>query len=277
MQFNYFSKNGHLLPIDQASVSLYSIEYSYGFGVYETLRVRDRTPYFLAAHAERLMHSASIIGLEHTFAQQFIASSVKELVDALEIHDAYNIKILLIGGKTPEQAELFILPSAPFFADRKLYRDGVSTITVSYERMFPQAKTLNMLGSYLAYRKAKQAGCYDALLLDRDGCMLEGTRSNFFLIKDMTVVSPPADKILEGVTRMALVQLLGKHNYTYKEALVSPTDLHSYDGAFFTNTSSGIMPVRHIDSHAFAGIPESLQQLMAHYEQWKKDSGGILK
>ncbi|MBI4250186.1 aminotransferase class IV [Candidatus Uhrbacteria bacterium] len=272
--YSLFSKNGHLLPIDQASVSLYSIEYSYGFGVYETLRVRDRIPYFLAAHAERLMRSARIIGLEHPLTEQFIVSSVKELVGTLAINDAYNIKILLIGGKTRAQAELFILPSAPLFADRKLYRDGVATITASYERMFPQAKTLNMLGSYLHYRKAKQAGCYDALLLDRDGCMLEGTRSNFFLIKDMTVVSPPAGRILEGVTRMALLKLLGKYGYTYKEALVSPAKLPSYDGAFFTNTSSAIMPIRRIDSHAFDGIPEPLQQLMAHYEQWKKDSGG---
>ena len=67
MDFKYFSKNGELLPVEDAVVPLANIEYQYGFGVYETIRVVHGTPYFLKDHLERLQESARLIGLEHSF------------------------------------------------------------------------------------------------------------------------------------------------------------------------------------------------------------------
>lgn len=276
MTFPLFSKNGTLAPIEQANISLLSIEYSYGFGVYETLRVQKHIPYFLAEHADRLLDSARIIGLEYVYCADDISRFVRELVAQLS-EETYNLKILLIGGKTAQDAMLYIIPIAPLFPDRKLYRDGVSVITAHYERLFPHAKTLNMLGSYLAYRKAREAGCYDALLVDRDGMITEGTRSNLFGIRGKTVISPPADDILQGVTRTAVLRLLTTHGYDYKETHISPANIDAYDGAFLTNTSSGIMPIRRVDSFEYVSIAESLQQLMVHYDVWKKECKGELK
>ncbi len=145
-------------------MSVANIEYAYGFGVYETLRVVGGKPRFLADHLARLEKSAQIIGLEHAITLGELQLWIQQLLQAESI-DVCNLKILLIGGRTAADAQLYILPLAPLFPDRKLYRDGVATITQHFERPWPQAKTLSMLGSYLAYRQARRANCYDALLI----------------------------------------------------------------------------------------------------------------
>src|SRR3989338_7314289 len=159
MEFKYFSRNGQVLPITEAAVPLSNIEYSYGFGVYESIRFANGRIYFLDDHIERLLESARIIDLPHTFTPDAIKMFVRELMDKNE-PEACNIKILLIGAPRAEDAILNILCLNPHFPDKKLYRDGVSCITYQYERPFPHAKSLNMLESYLAYTKAREAGAH---------------------------------------------------------------------------------------------------------------------
>jgi len=174
MEFKYFSKNGELLPIEKAVVPLSNVEYQYGFGVYENIRVHDGAPYFLKDHIERLEESARIIGLAHSFDGAFVGKSIAKLTEK-NGRESYNIKILLVGGKEPS---LFILCLNPLFPDKKLYAEGATFVTYEYERQFPHAKTLNMLPSYLAYKKAREVGCYDALLVNSKGCVTEGTRTS---------------------------------------------------------------------------------------------------
>src|SRR5687767_649338 len=99
MKYSHFSHNGHVLPIEQAVVPLGNIEYSYGFGVYETIRLANDRIYFLEEHCRRLMDSAAIISLEHGFTPEFVKKSVKKLVEKAK-PEACNIKVLLVGGKT---------------------------------------------------------------------------------------------------------------------------------------------------------------------------------
>src|SRR5690606_6278784 len=124
-----------------------------------------------------------------------------------------NLKMLLYGGNSTEDAQLIILASAPYYPNRKWYNEGVKLISFEYERWMPQAKTLNMLPSYFYYKEAKRQDAYDALLLDRQGNMLEGTRTNVFFIKDRTIVSPPKEVILEGVTLMSLEKIIASTNF----------------------------------------------------------------
>lgn len=264
MDFRYFSRNGELLLLEEAAIPLSNIEYQYGFGVYETIRVAEGTPVFLKDHLERLMESADIIGLKHVFAATFVENSIAELIEKNGA-GTYNTKILLIGGNEPV---LFILCLNPLFPDKKLYRDGTHFITYEYERIFPHAKTLNMLGSYLAYKKAKEAGAYDALLLTKQGCITEGTRTNFFCLKDRTIVSPPENEILLGVTRKAALTAARRNGFTIEEKPIGLYDLEKYDGAFITSTSSKILPARSIDEHVFPRQPEALKDLIRAFDEF---------
>lgn len=275
MDFKYFSRNGKVLPIGEAVVPLSNIEYSYGFGVYETIRVSNGVTYFLKDHAERLMESARLVGLEHTFTVQFTADAVSDLVQNTEA-ESYNLKVLLIGASAKEAATLSILCLNPLFPDKKLYRDGASFITREHERMFPHAKTLNMLGSYLALRDAKTAGAYDALLIDRRDCITEGTRTNFFCMKERTIVTPKESDILLGVTRKAVLKVALKNGFALVERDIKPGDLGLYDGAFVTSSSSKIVPVRSIEAHVFGEPPAAVHEIMRLFDVFLAECKGMM-
>lgn len=267
MTYDFCIKNGELVPLAEATLSVTHIEFAYGFGVYENIRVVKGKALFLSDHLARLQKSAEVIGLEHVFDAKVMAEWVKALIQSCKA-DALNLKILLIGGRTPKEATLFILPLAPLFPDRKLWRDGARAVTVRYERSFPDAKTLSMLGSYVAYRKAKEKEAYDALLVDHDGNITEGTRTNFFVLRDKTIIGAPREKILLGVTMQHVIDTAKKYGYSYEEQpLPWPRKEHFFDGAFLTSTSSKIMPLRSIDDTELV-IPESLKELMKHFENF---------
>lgn len=275
MAFKFFSKNGQILPIQEAVIPLSSIEYAYGFGVYENIRISNGIIYFMKEHLERLAESARIIGLEHQFTGEFISSSINELILKNEV-EACNLKILLIGAPRKEDSRLYILCLNPLFPDKKLYRDGVELITYRYERAFPHAKTLNMLQSYLAYRKAKKHGAYDALLLDREGFATEGTRTNFYCINDKKIYSFPESGILPGVTRKALLKIALNNGFELVEKNIKPHDISSYDGAFISSTSSKIIPVRRIDDLTLKSRPDALRELMVLFNSFLEQCGGII-
>ncbi len=273
--FTYFSHNGKISPISDAVIPVSNIEYSYGFGVYETIRITNRVPYFLKDHLERLFESARIIGLEHPFSETSVTQAITELIEKNEV-DTCNLKILLIGDNDKGSASLYILCLNPLFPDKKLYRDGAITITHPYERIFPHAKTLNMLGSYLAYREARRVGAYDALLIDRDGFITEGTRTNFFCIKDKTIISPPSAKILPGVTRKVLEKVASQNGYTIEERDINFANSKEYDGAFLTSTSTKILPIQKIDSITLNAPPASMRELMSFFDDFLDHSSGVL-
>jgi branched-subunit amino acid aminotransferase/4-amino-4-deoxychorismate lyase len=273
MEFEYFSKNSELRPIAEAVIPLGNIEYQYGFGVYESLRVVNGIVYFLDEHAERLMESARIIGLMHSFTLEDVGRAVTELAEKTGA-GTYNLKILLIGGAEPQ---LIILPLNPHFPDKKLYRDGVHTVTYEYERAFPHAKSLNMLQSYLAYKKAKEVGAYDALLIDREGHITEGTRTNFFCMKGNTLYSPPEEKILPGVTRKIVLKVAKEHGFEVAEKNIRPQDLSEYEAAFLTSTSSGIMPIASVEEFKFGSQPEALKELSGAFDNFVKNCGGKIE
>ena len=268
MAYEYFSHNGTVLPVAEAVVPLSDIEYAYGFGVYETVRVLKGRPHFLPEHLNRLMESARIIGLVHAFSPEFAAKAVEELTAKNEAENC-NLKILLVGGPTTQDATLDILCLNPLFPDRKLYKQGAHAITKNLERPFPHAKTLNMLPSYLAYREAKTAGAYEALLVDRHGHVTEGTGSNFFALKGRTIFSPKASDILLGVTRDNVLKVADGTGFKVMEKDLKLADIKyydRYDDLFLTSTSAKIMPLRSVDKHVWGPPGAALHELMQAFD-----------
>ncbi len=229
-------------------------------------------PYFLEDHCQRLIDSAQIIGLEHTLSPDLIKQFVTDLLDKLKTATC-NVKILLIGGPTPEKANLYVLCLNPLFPDRKLYKNGTHCVTKAYERPFPHAKTLNMLPSYLAFRDAKAAGAYDALMVNKEGCLVEGTRTNFLALQGRTIISPPEADILLGVTRDKVLEVAKDIGFKITESDIKLADLAQYDGAFLTSTSSKIMPIRSINDHVWETRTAALPELMTAFSEFLENYG----
>jgi len=220
--------------------------------------------YFVDQHVERLLYSATAIGLEHKFTKTYVKKKIIELVQKLE-QDSYKIKLLLIGGN---EVSLTILPLAPLYPNRKFYKKGVSLILEKYERKYPTAKTLNMLGSYIAYKKAKEVGCYDALLVDNKGIVLEGTRTNLCFVKGKNIYHAPLSRMLSGVTLMTLKPIAISLGFKFIEKELSVNSIAKFDGGFLTSTSSKILPIRKIGQVEYSEIHPSIKGLMKSYNDY---------
>jgi D-alanine transaminase/branched-chain amino acid aminotransferase len=260
----YASLNGKLIKKEDANLPIDTIELMYGFGVYENLKIRNNKLYFVSDHVKRLFYSAKQIDLKHQFKQKEVEKWIKELISKNKLETA-NIKMIILGGNEPK---LFIFALNPLFVEKKDYRDGVKAITFKYERFAPQAKTLNMLPSYIAYQKAKEADAIDALFIDRNGNITEGTRSNFFAIKGRTLYTPPTELVLSGITRQTVLGCAQKNGYKIIEKEISLKNVFDYDGAFFTNTSGKIVPIKMIDGENFDEICLEIKNLVRLYNEY---------
>lgn len=270
-----YSRNGILLPLSEAQIPADRIETMYGFGVYETLKVRSGILYFLPEHVERLLYSARCINLIHVFSGDNMQRWIQEFVEEMD-EDSLNLKMLLTGGKRAEEAVLYLFALPPFFPKRTWYKDGVSVQSVAYERWMPHAKTLNMLPSYYYYTRAHALGHYDVLFYDRNGNIREGSRTNFYALRGNTIISPPREDILEGVTLMSLRRALAGTRYALVYERIAYDAVTSYDGCFLSSTSSKIIPISRIDETKLS-IPEELFDVMRIYNAALSRSGGIME
>jgi branched-subunit amino acid aminotransferase/4-amino-4-deoxychorismate lyase len=274
----FFLRNGQILTNQEPMIDIQDIAYTYGFAVYETMKIRKKHLYFIDKHLERLFYSAKIIGLNHSFEAEDLKSWLYQIAQKLEFRDA-NLKILLFGGTDPQ---LWILPLNPLYVDRKAYKKGAKVITFNYQRWRPQAKTLNMLPSYVYFTQAKNLGLYDCIFVDHTGHFCEGSRTNLMAISQKTIFCPPLARILDGVTRQTILQVAKANGFKFEEVNFDQQNLQSFESVFLTSTSTKILPINQIylnnqdfvdslDNLKTIDLPkpsDQLKKLVKHYDQF---------
>lgn len=243
---NHIISNGRLEAPSGAVFPLDDIDVTYGYGCYETLKVRDGVLFFPEFHEERLLRSAAILGIAHTIAPGEVVAALKALVNA-EAARTSNIKIMMTGHEgRPADWYVFLLP--PVLPPAAVYEQGVSCLLFRGERHFPAAKSLSMLLSTVAYRCATTRGCYDALLVNGRGEITEGTRTNIFYARrgvSDAVFTPPASDVLSGITRRTLMTALAESGVRTIERPLPLADALGGEYALaVTSTSSRVIPVR---------------------------------
>ncbi len=244
--------NGKLVDEVEACVSVFDKGYFFDFSVYSSLKVVQGKPFFPSFHVERLFESAGLIGITHSFTHQNVLSWIHKTVEANVLKDAL-LRLLLVGDPDMSGKEtLYCIPigGLTFYPDA-LYRDGAKVITYPGERRVPNAKTKDLLLSFLAYREAVKNGALDALLIDSHGTIREGTRANFFAFKGSTLITPPPEFVLGGITKKIVIEVARQH-FTVQEAPILLGEIATYDECFITSTSMNVMPVRCIDEIDFA-------------------------
>src|SRR3989339_321264 len=243
--------NGQLIDESEAKISIADKGYFFDFAVYSSLKVVQGKIFFPEYHVERLFESARLIGLEHKFKQDEVGQWLGQLAAADNLKDAL-LRIVLVGdpdNKGGEKLFIFSVGGLTFYPD-KFYEQGVKVITYQGERRVPQSKTKDLLMSFMAYREAKRQDALDAILVDRHGNILEGTRTNFFAIKNKTIFTPPADKILGGIARKIILEVATNY-FEIKEADITLKGIKDFDEIFISSTSMNVMPVRQIDNIIF--------------------------
>ena len=273
--------NGTIKPAHQAVIPVYDHGFLYGEGVYETLRTYNKVPFLFERHARRLRASAERIRLEVPFDDARLADWIEQTIAAAgELREAY-IRILLTRGigeltydveSTPAPS-LVIIVKPLDEPPARVESEGITISLVPILRNHPGSvdpviKSNNLLNNALAMQEANRRGGEEGLMCNYRGELAECSQSNFFLVRQGVVLTPPTTAgLLEGITRAFLFELAGDEGLEMRFETLVPADLDTADEAFITSTTRELSPVTRIDSRVIGTGkpgPATLQLLKAY-------------
>ncbi len=255
---------------DEARVSVYDHGFLYGDGIFETLRVYAGRIFRLEAHLARLRASAAKIALPLPWDDAGLRETLQACLTVNGCDEAV-LRLTVSRGPGPPGLDPVLCPTPtlvvltrPFDGyPESMYREGISGALVSVRKppadvLDPAIKSANYLNNILARIEAKQAGADEAILLNGDGFLAEGSVSNLFFFKDETLFTPSvASGILNGITRQVVLETARAEGIPVAEDLLRPEALLNADEAFLTNTTYEVMPLRQVDGRRYAIGPNA--------------------
>lgn len=260
-------RNGMIILEQEACLPITNREVQFGFSTYESIRVVESHPVHLEDHLIRLENSCTGIGLTHPFTTGELTDWVHELI-RVDLLEEASVRILVVGGKEPL---CFITAASLLTYPDSYYTQGVGAITYEGERLMPSCKTGNLLLNYMALEKARSEGGFEALLIDRKGQALEGTRSNFFAFADGKLYTAKDDEVLLGITRDRIIDAAKNLGIEIVYEAPLAKDLHAslYDEAFISATSMAAMPLSRVDSVVFNPPFDRTNAIKALVRSWE--------
>jgi len=245
--------DGKFLKNSEAKISPFDLGFTRSYAVFEFLRTYNFNPFLLEDHLRRLFFSARILGIKHKFTKDFIKKIIFKLLKKNEhLNSEINLRIFLTGGESKNfffssKPKLYIIVTKLKPLPEKFYKKGIKIITKNFHRDFPQAKSVNY-GILIKYLKeAKRKNALDVLLVNNEE-ILECATSNFFAVIEGKIVTPPKEKILEGITRKFLIFLIKKYKFPFEERKIFIKEIKNFNEAFITATNKEILPVVKIDN-----------------------------
>ena len=234
----------------EASISINDVAVLRGYSAFESLRTYNRRPFHLDEHLTRLYRSAEFIELEIPWSRDQITALVQEII-ARNTYKHASIRLLVSGGETEDsilpigKPTLAVLISPLGERDMERFAQGYKLITTSLQRIAPEAKTTSYLAAIRALKEAKRRHAADALFVNEQGHVLEATRSNFFIFRGDTLVTPHT-AVLIGITRNVVLEL-ASGRFPTEERPILLEELPLADETFITSSSREIVPVVQID------------------------------
>lgn len=282
------SIDGHIVPPENATISIFDRGFLYGDSVYEVVRTYDGVPFELEHHLERLAGSAARISMAMPYTPSLLAEETLKTHQASGNADSY-IRIVVTRGAGPIGLDI-ALAEAPcriivvktlegMRPSAAAYEDGVKIALVGVRRNLraaidPMAKTGNYLNSVMALAEARAAGAYEAVMLDHRDFVTEGASSNVFVVVGDVLLTPPLDAgILMGVTRSVVLKVARQSGLRVLELPFSHETLcRDADEVFITSSVREIVPVTWVDDVRIAGgkpgpITKKVMALFAEYVQ----------
>ncbi|MCT4606865.1 MAG: aminotransferase class IV [Marinisporobacter sp.] len=220
--------------------------------VYEVIRVIDGVPLFLEEHLERMRKSATLLDVLIEKSDEAIKNEINRLIKINHCNNM-NVKLLCSNLKEGKQDFLvyFIKSNYP---EKEIYEKGIHTILYDCERKNPNAKVINTSFREHVNEQIKKYDAFEALLVNKEGIITEGSRSNMFFVKDQEVFTAPPKDVLLGVTRNRIMKVCKDLNIAVKEEAIRVGDIKNLTGAFMSGTSVNVLPVRSIDDRALDSV-----------------------
>jgi len=276
--------NGELVPWDDAKVHVLTHGLHYGTGVFEGVRAykTDRGPAIFRHrdHLERLQKSAELYYIDLPYSLEELREATHEVIRRNGLDSCYIRPIAFRGygemglyaPTAPVEVIVAVWPWGAYLGEDGK-RNGVRAKVSSWRRispdsLIPHAKASGQyLNSILAKTEAAKAGYDEAILLDQNGVVCEGSGENVFLVREGELVTPGhTASILDGISRKSVIQIAEDLGYTVVERDISRSELYVAEEAFLVGTAAELVPVREIDDRDLGEPGEITRVLAAKYE-----------
>ncbi len=260
--------DGKLINWEDATVHVLTHTLHYGLGVFEGVRAYELADggsaiFRHVEHAERLLRSCHIMGMTCPYSAQEIMTATTDLLKANHLKHAYIRPLIFLGdGAMGLQAQndtrttIIAWPWGTYLGEDGV-KNGIRAKISSYTRhhvnvTLSKAKTCgNYVNSILAKREALACGYEEALLLDPQGFVVEGTGENIFIARNGKVKTPPlSNSVLEGITRDAIITILKDNGIEVEETLFTRDEVYTADELFMTGTAAEVTPIRELDDRS---------------------------
>lgn len=256
--------NGVITSPEQANISVFDRGFLYGDSIYEVTYSEDSCLIFFHDHLERLYNSAAILGMSIFLSRDNIISESIKTLKASKLTRAY-IRIIITRGETEIGLDpsnsfknnlIIIVKPQPIYPETQ-YEHGLKLLLSNVVRnnrmaLDPNAKSGNYLNNVLAIKEAKNQGFDDAIMLNNNGKITEGTSFNIWAVKNNIVYTPPVSSgLLRGITREKTIDVANKNSITLDHSELDADFIFNADEVFITSSTKGIMPVSQISEHKF--------------------------
>ncbi len=275
--------NNKIIEGDHATVSVYDLGLTRGYGVFDRLRTYGKRPFHLDDHLKRLQFSASKTHLPLPKPIDEIKQIILHMVQQSKSGES-DIRVIVTGGISQDGLSfsgksnliISVSPFTPF--SQSYYQKGICAVTSPLMRSFPECKTTHYLPAIVALEQAKKSGAEEILFCTKNQEILEGATSNFFAVKKGRLITPPGPHILLGITR-AIIIALAKDRFPLEERNLHFNELPDLEEAFVTSSNREVLAVTKIDGCAIGhAIPGPITQFL--YQQFqeytKKESWPLL-
>jgi branched-chain amino acid aminotransferase len=252
--------------VDHKVYSSKDINYQFNnssYHTYEVLRCARGVMVFIDDHLRRMKEGIQRLREGATFSEESARNTLFLLIQYNNDLKG-NVKLL---GKLDHQNVFFAAYGIQhYYPDLTMYSEGIFMRTISIERPNPLIKQIHVAYSISEeIAKNENIGIYESLLVDHKGCITEGSKSNFFLIRNNCLFSAPEDVILHGITRKYVLEIAAAKGISVIHQKISMSDLERYEAAFICGTSPKILPVKKLNDIQFNPKHPILNILMESY------------
>lgn len=235
--------------------------------IYEVFRVVNGKPLFLNEHFNRMKNSFKLINKKIPLSYDEVCTTIKSLIKSKNNIDG-NVK--LTYDIEEEQFKVFYIEH--FYPTEEMYRNGVSAIFYFGERENPNAKIINSDFRNKVTEEIKLNNAYEAILVDRNGNITEGSKSNIFMVKDGVLLTSPTKAVLPGVTRMKIIELAKKMNIEFQEVEYKYSDIDKLDSMFISGTSPQVLPISNVGKQKMDVNNDIVRKLINGYNELAKNN-----
>ena len=290
--------DGEMVPWREAKTHVLTHTLHYGLGCFEGVRAYNTANgpaiFRLKEHTDRLFNSAHILNMKMPFSKDVINEAQRAAVRENNLDEAYLRPMVFLGsegmGLRADNLQVHVMVAAwswPSYMSPEAKELGIKVRTSSYTRhhvnitMCKAKANGNYINSMLALNEAISGGAEEALLLDNEGYVAEGSGENIFIVRNGALHTPELTSCLAGITRDTIIDFAKDLGLVVKERRITRDEVYIAEEAFFTGTAAEVLPIRELDGRQIGEgkrgpITEKLQSMyfdavkgkLAEHQAW---------